>query len=95
MNYSVLTESRERTIMKFRGILVDMLYEIDYEVYSEYVAHDSENNKILCASMLKLLYGMLKASILYYKQFVNDIKDIAYELNPCGSCVANKVINSK
>ena len=38
-------ESGERTIMKFRGVLVDMLCEIDPETYSEYVAHDGGNNK--------------------------------------------------
>ena len=88
-------ESGERTIMKFRGILVDILCEIDPEVYSKYVTRDSGNNKILYVSMLKPLYGMLRASILYYKQFVNDIKSIGYELNPYDPCVANKVINNE
>ena len=38
---------------------------------------------------------MLKASLLYYEQFVSDIKDIGYVINPYDACVANKIINNK
>ena len=40
--------------------------------------------------MLKPLYGTLKASLLYNKQFVSDIKEIGYVINPYDACVANK-----
>ena len=45
--------------------------------------------------MLKALYGMLTASILYYKKFVTDIKTIGFKLNPYDPCVANRVVNGK
>lgn len=45
--------------------------------------------------MLKPLYGMLRASILHCKQFVNDTKAAGYEINPYDPCAANKVINGK
>ena len=45
--------------------------------------------------MFKPLYGMLKASLLCYKQFVSDIKEIGYVINPYDPCVANKIINNK
>ena len=40
--------------------------------------------------MLKPLYVILKASLLYYKQFVSDIKEIGYVINPYDTCVENK-----
>ena len=45
--------------------------------------------------MLKALYGMLIASLLYYKMFVRDIKSIGFELNPYDPCVANRTVNGK
>ena len=48
----------ERVIMKFRGILVNLLCEIAPEVYIEYVFY--ENKKIvLYVNMLRPLCGML------------------------------------
>jgi len=63
----------ERIIMKLRGILVDILEEIAPEVYSKFVTYQNEK-KVLYVSMLKPLYGMLKASLLYYLQFTSDIE---------------------
>ena len=54
-------ESRDYTIMKFPSVLVDILYEIDPEVYSKYVTYNGRNNKILYVSILKPLYGILRA----------------------------------
>ena len=45
--------------------------------------------------MLKALYGMPIASLLYYKKFRKDIKSIGFEVNPYDECVANKMVNGK
>ena len=43
--------------------------------------------------MLKALYGMLIASLLYYKKFRADIATIGFKLNPYDVCVANRNVN--
>ena len=45
--------------------------------------------------MMKLLYGMLKASLLYYKKFRRDVKGIGHKVNPYDICAANKIIDNK
>ena len=45
--------------------------------------------------MLKALYGILIASILYYKKFRRDIKSIGFEVNPYDACAANIMVNGK
>ena len=42
---------------------------------------------------LKALYGMLVASLLYYKKFREDISKIGFEVNPYDVCVANRIIH--
>lgn len=46
-------------------------------------------------NMLKPLYGMLRAALLYYKKFVADIRKLGYKVNPHDPCIANKTINNK
>jgi hypothetical protein len=45
--------------------------------------------------MLMALYGMLIASILYYKKFRKDIESIGFEVNPYDICVANRRVQGK
>ena len=84
----------EKIIMKIRGILVDILVEISPETYKEYVVYE-RNKKVLYVRMNKALYGMMIASVLYYKKFRKDIESIGYEVNPYDNCVANKVVNGE
>jgi hypothetical protein len=47
-------------------------------------------HQILYVRMLMALYGMLIASILWYKKFRKDIESIGFEVNPYDICVANR-----
>ena len=44
--------------------------------------------------MLKALYGMLVASLLYYKKFREDISTIGFKINPYDVCVANRMVHN-
>ena len=92
-----IPDDNEKVIMKIRGRLVDILVEIDHDKYSPFVYETgkAEKDRILYVKMKKALYGMLKASILYYKKFKKDIENIGYKVNPYDICVANKLLNKK
>jgi hypothetical protein len=47
-------------------------------------------NKVLYNEVLKAIYGMLKAALLWYKTFRKDLEDIGFIFNPYDPCVANK-----
>ena len=56
--------------MKIRGALLDILFKISPEIYEQYVRFDNKNGEnILYVRMLKALYGILIASLLYYNKF--------------------------
>ena len=79
-------EEDEKIIMKIKGVLVDILMEMSPETYKNYVVYEGKQ---------KVLYGMMKVSVLYYKKFREDIESIGYKVNPYDPCVANKVIKGK
>jgi hypothetical protein len=40
--------------------------------------------KVLYVEVLKAIYGMLKAALLWYKTFRKDLEDIGFVFNPYG-----------
>jgi hypothetical protein len=84
----------DKIIMKIRGQLVDILLELCPGVYDKYVIYVGLQ-KVLYVRMLKALYGMIIASILYYKKFRKDIEAIGFEVNPYDICVANRLVGGK
>ena len=69
--------------------MVDILCDLAPDVYNDYVVRD-RNTKLLYVEMLAALYGILVASLLYYKKFRADIATIGFELNPYEVCVTNR-----
>ena len=86
-----IPKGEERIIMKIRGVLVDILCQLAPEEYTSYVIKERKS-KLLYLEMHKALYGMLVASLLYYKKFREDISTIGFEINPYDVCVANRTV---
>jgi hypothetical protein len=42
--------------------------------------------------VLKPIYGMLEAALLWYKTFRKDLEDIGFIFNPYNPCMANKKV---
>jgi hypothetical protein len=81
----------DRVVMKITGVVVDMLVNINQELYG--LAMVLENRKkVLYVEVLKAIYGMLEAALLWYKTFRKDLEDIGYIFNPYDPCVANKKV---
>ena len=57
-----------RVTMKITGVLVDMLVQLNPEVYGNYVVFEN-GRKVIYVVVLKAIYGMLIASLLWYKKF--------------------------
>ena len=71
-----------------------MLISLAPQDYQDFV-RDEGNHKVLYVEMLKALYGMLQSSLLYYKKFRKDLKEIGFKINPYNPCIANRIIQGK
>jgi hypothetical protein len=54
----------ERVMMKITGVLVDMLVKLNPELYGPYMVYER-----LYGQVMRAIYGMLEAAILWYKKF--------------------------
>ena len=53
------------------------------------------NRKVIYVVVLKALYGMLIASLLWHQKFREDLESIGFKFNIYDPCVANRMINNK
>jgi hypothetical protein len=84
-------------IIKIRRILVDILVEIAPDVYKKYATTDKNGvRQLLVQCQNALLYGMMVASLLYYRKFtIKSLTEIGFKINPYNSCITNKMIEGQ
>ena len=87
-------EGEERVIMKIAGVLMDMMTEIASETYGKYVVYEN-GRKVIYVTVLKAIYGMLQAALLWYKKFRSGLEGIGFKFNGYDPCVANRVVDGK
>ena len=51
--------------------------------------------KVIYVTVLKAIYGMLQAALLWYKKFRKDLEGIGFVFNGYDPCVANQNVNEK
>ena len=87
-------EDDERVFMKITGVLVDMLVQVDPARYGPYVVYEN-GRKVLYVQLLRVIYGMIQAALLWYQKFRKDLEGIGFKFNPYDGCVANRTVNKK
>lgn len=87
-------DGEERVVMKITGVLVDMLVQLNPELYGKFVVYEN-GRKVLYVQVLRAIYGMLQSSLLWYQKLRGDLEEIGFEFNPYDPCVANRIQNGK
>jgi hypothetical protein len=77
--------------MKITGVLVNMLVHKNPELYVPAVVLKNRK-KVLYVEVLRAIYDMLEAALLWYKTFRKDLADNGFIFNPYDPCVAHKKV---
>ena len=88
-----IPKGKERVMMKITGALVDLLVDLNPELYGSKIVFEN-GRKVVYVVVLRAIYGMLEAAILWYKKFRKDLEEEGFSFNPYDPCVANKEVNS-
>jgi hypothetical protein len=78
-----------------RGPLVGVLVSIAPDVYGPFVTTNKSGQQVLIVECLNAVYGMMVATLLYYKKFAKSLLKEGFKLNPYDGCVANKIVDGK
>ena len=68
-----ISDGEERVTMKITGVLVDMLVQLSPEIYGPYVVFEKQR-KVIYVQVLKAIYGMLQAALLWYNKFRQELE---------------------
>ncbi len=85
------TDVDEDVIMVLKGDLAEMMMQVAPEVYRKYVAIDKKGTKILYIKLQKALYGLIRASLLFYRKLRKEFEAWGFTINPYDPCVTNKM----
>ena len=87
-----IKDGEERIMMKIQGILVDMLVDLNPNLYGPKVVYEN-GKKVIYVWVLRAIYGMLEAALLWYKKFRKQLEENGFKFNPYDPCVANKEVD--
>jgi hypothetical protein len=85
----VNTEVDKDVIMVLKGDLADMMVQIAPETYRKYIATDKKGTRILYVKLQKALYGLMRASLLFYRKLRKELEGYGPVVNPYDPCIAN------
>jgi hypothetical protein len=80
--------------VRFTGKMVNLLLEIDREMYEPYLTEES-GERVMYVELLKALYGTLRAARLFWEKLSSKLIEWGFERNPYDPCVMNKIVNGK
>ncbi len=85
----VNTDVDKEVLMVLKGELAEMMIQIAPQVYRKYVTVDKKGTKLLYVKKQKALYGLMRASLLFYRKLQKEFKAYGLQVNPYNPCVAN------
>ncbi|EJK60825.1 hypothetical protein THAOC_18763, partial [Thalassiosira oceanica] len=89
-------EAKERRCVKVFDIPGAFLQsDLDEHVIMVFRGHLAELMAEVNPNFISAVYGLLRASLIFYKKMVADLTADGFTLNPYDPCVANKMINGK
>ena len=80
--------------MKFTGQIVDILIKMNLGRYKGFIVYENRK-KVIYVEVIRAIYGMIIASMLWYQKFHKDLEGHGFKFNLYDPFVANKMVNGK
>ena len=65
----------EMTVIKLRGVIVDLILNIDQEFKRTFVTTDKKSEKLIFVQCMNAIYVTMVAILLYCKKFVKTLQN--------------------
>ena len=67
-----------------------MTEHIAPEIYHKYITVDRKRSPVLYLRLQKALYGLMRASLLFYRKLRKELEEYEFVISPYDPCVTNK-----
>ena len=83
------TDMDEEVVMILKGDLSDLLIQLAPDLYGPYTTKDARGKTLMYVLLQKVLYGLMRSSLLFYRKFRGELEKYGFVVNPYDPCVAN------
>jgi hypothetical protein len=94
-NAFVNTDVDENVLMVLQRELAEIMVHIAPQIYGKYIMVDRRGMLMLYVKLQKVLYGLMRASLLFYRKLRGELEDYGFVVNPYDPCVANKDVGGR
>jgi hypothetical protein len=88
----VNTDVDKNMMMVLNGELAEMMVHIAPQIYCKYITVNRKESPVLYVKLQKAMYGLMKASLLFYRELRKELEEYGFVLNLYDTCGANKDI---
>ncbi len=89
------TDVDKDVLMVLKGELAEMMVQIVPQVYWKYVMVDKKGTKVLYMKLQRALYGLMRASLLFYRKLRKEFKAYGLTMNLYDPCIANMMTSGR
>ena len=79
----------------FKGIMVDMICEIDPSYHDKVICSKDGKRKFLYGRLIKAVYGTLLGAIIFYNKISRHLTNHGFIQNEYDMCTFNKMVNGE
>ena len=69
-------------LMMSKGEVAEMMVRIARKIYRPYVTVNKKLTSMMYVRLRKALYGLLKSSLLFYRNLRKELEDYGFKVNP-------------
>ena len=81
--------------MLLKNELAELKVMIDLALYGPYMIMMKKGEKLLYVKILKAMYGLMRATLLFYLKLHANFEEFGFTMNEYDPCVANKMVKGK
>jgi hypothetical protein len=86
----VNTDVNEDMLMVLKGETAEMMVNIAPQIFRRYITVDKAGTKVLYVKLQKALYGLMRASLFFYKNLRKELENFGFMINLYDPSMANK-----
>lgn len=88
-------QSEHPGYIKFTGIMVDMICQIDPGYKNNIIWSRDKKQKFLYGRLQKAVYGTLLAAVIFYNKLSKHLQDDGFVMNAYDECTFNKMVDGE
>jgi hypothetical protein len=82
----------KNVLIVLKGELAEMMAHIAPQIYQKHITINKKGLAVPCVKLQKALYGLMRASLIFYQKLQKELEEYGFVVNPYNPCIANMIM---